>query len=1271
MSKASPTQAWLWHQRLSQLNFDYINLLSKNDIVIGLPKLKYVKDQLCSSCEVSKAKRSSFKTKVVPSSKRRLNLLHMDLCGPMRVESINGKKYILVIIDDYSRYTWTLFLRGTEFLNKTLHAYFKEEGIEHKTSTPRTNGTVLSKDKTVLWLRLLERCFQLLNFLCTLSVNKSSSPTDNSKQQDTPPTMNIHSSSEPTTLATNVNAAENNNNQVADTQFQQDEFINLFCTPVWKNKKDKDQTVIHNKERLVAKGYAQQEGIDLEESFALVARLEVVRIFATYTAHKSFPIYQMDVKTTFLNGPLKQKVYFAQPDGFVDPNHLEKVYRLRKALYGLKQAPRAWTLDPSIPTSVGTPMATKPKLDADLSGKVIDQTNYRSMIGSLMYLTSSKPDIVQAVCYCARYQARPTEKHLKEVKRIFRHLKGTINMGLWCPNDSCFELTAFSDAVHARCLDTSKITYRGIQFLGDKLVSWMSKKQDYTGMSSAEAEYMALSASCAQVENGIIELYFVRTEYQLADMFTKALPKDRTFKVFGIHSDEWKSFQSQPQTALRLIPAESDSLPHAHAQTTKTYYKHQDSRIKKAQELKIKTSINSDIKDSSSETKLRGRLLESFQEDAKTFVLVTSSFSPSIMAYYQLQIATSSKGLTSIILGLMTCILTILVPNSARATAGQRKLKGQWTVDERKAANLDQRLKSLIIYKALMKELVNDGIKLSKLEINIGFINGLPKKWLSFCQCLRNTNHVKDSELASLFGKLKYEENLIDSIYETKNIKSLISATPLSIAFLTTSIVQDFQDSPDDEEDTRSSHEYLNDLEGEYQARDLLANSKRFFKKGTQRFSNAKATDQTECHKCGKKGHFASDYWSKTSVPSYQLPFQHKLLHSSEHKPEPRHTKDFEAKSNKVKAKLAFLSFSASAPSSSLGKNKGLIVETYDWDEEEVSSDDNEVTEGKALMTLTNKERVSVSKESANNGEWVKISIQKCIGEHIPTQKRKILGIDQLIEDTSSSGPKDPVFVRSSADNSEVSITGSNKPKLSETEDSTLSNHDTGKHPLPPIEKLTGVEPISGPKTIKSILKSKSTFKAENLKGITINEPSLAPVRGNKSSLVSKTNSAHAGKLKNVKIEDDPPLAIVMKELNELKLQISNNKSSYFISKNSQQYHTGQSKSSLRSGPSRPKMPFPSCIHCGYNDHQSNDCVYYPICEICGSYDHDTHGHNKIISLRRGIKPRNPQHIIKNYEIYGSNVYTTSDHNDIEWFRKREALQGKKVESFKASQTKS
>ncbi|GJT86195.1 ribonuclease H-like domain-containing protein [Tanacetum coccineum] len=286
---------------------------------------------------------------------------------------------------------------------------------------------------------------------------------------------------------------------------------------LWKNKKDEDQTVIRNKARLVAKGYAQEEGIDFEESFAPVARLEA------------------------------EEVYVAQPEGFVDPDHPEKVYLLRKALYGLKQAPRAWY--------------------DELSNFLMSKGFTKDLVKQYGY----------SVLVIKHDQLKSTSK---EVKRIFKYLKGTINMGLWYPKDSGFELTAFSDADHAGCLDTRKSTSGGIQFLGDKLVSWMSKKQNCTAMSSAEAEYVALSASCAQVmwmrtqlqdygfnynkiplycdsqsaiaiscnpvqhsrtkhihtryhfikeqvENGIIELYFVRTEYQLADMFTKALPEDR------------------------------------------------------------------------------------------------------------------------------------------------------------------------------------------------------------------------------------------------------------------------------------------------------------------------------------------------------------------------------------------------------------------------------------------------------------------------------------------------------------------------------------------------------------------------------------------------------------------------------------------------------------------------------------------------------------------------------------------------------------------------
>ncbi|GJX84543.1 hypothetical protein Tco_0335317 [Tanacetum coccineum] len=424
-------------------------------------------------------------------------------------------------------------------------------------------------------------------------------------------------------------------------------------------------------------------------------------------------------------------------------------------------------------------------------------------------------------------------------------------------------------------------------------------------------------------------------------------------------------------------------------------------------------------------------------------------------------------------------------------------------------------------------------------------------------------------------------------------------------------VLEDFQDSSDDEEDTRSSQEYMNDLEEEYQARALLAKSKRFFKKGTQ-------------------------------------------------------------------------SSSTSAPSPSLGKNKGLIAESYNWDEKEVLSDENEVTKVKALMALAYEERIYVGKESTRNGEWTKISIKKvhtllemkynddrksfldylCIDlnyveeqrnnllskhrnlvqelntckeqllvlkqakldlltmQHVNTEilkenqdlRNELKELTSITETWQNSSNKvnqfiNLIFVKSSADNSNVSSAVSHKSKLSEAEDSTLSNHsaETQKNTTDPSIVVTESSATNYDSVDES--SSNPTFKAGTLKGITINEPSSAPARGNKSSSASKTNSAPA-------------------DIN--------------------QYHTGQSESSSRSRPSRPAMPFPSRIHCGYNDHQSDDCVYYPICEICGSYDHDTHGHNTIISLRRGIKPRNPQHITKNCETCGRNVHTISDHNDIE-----------------------
>ncbi|GJU56403.1 retrovirus-related pol polyprotein from transposon TNT 1-94 [Tanacetum coccineum] len=468
---------------------------------------------------------------------------------------------------------------------------------------------------------------------------------------------------------------------------------------IYKVKLDELGGILKNKARLVARGYRQEEGIDFEESFAPVARLEAIRIFLAFAAHMNMVVYQMDVKTAFLNGNLREEVYVSQPDGFVDKDKPNHVYKLKKALYGLKQAPRAWydmlssflisqdfskgSVDPTLfirrdgkelllvqiyvddiifaastpelcdlfskimcskfkmsmmgkisfflglqisqsPRGifinqskyaleslkkygfdscdpVDTPMVEKSKLDEDKEGKAVDPSHYRGMIGTLLYLTASRPDLQFAICMCARYQARPTEKHLNAVKRIFRYLKGTVNRGLWYPKDSSIALTAFADADHAGCQDTRRSTSGSMQFLGDRLISWSSKRQKSAAISSTEAEYIALSGCCAQilwmrsqltdygfgfnkipmycdnksaialccnnvqhsrskhidirfhfikehVENGVIELYFVNTEYQLADIFTKALGRERI--EFLINKLGMRSFT--PETLKQL-----------------------------------------------------------------------------------------------------------------------------------------------------------------------------------------------------------------------------------------------------------------------------------------------------------------------------------------------------------------------------------------------------------------------------------------------------------------------------------------------------------------------------------------------------------------------------------------------------------------------------------------------------------------------------------------------------------------------------------------------
>nr|GEU43426.1 Gag-Pol polyprotein [Tanacetum cinerariifolium] len=535
----------------------------------NLPKFKYAKEHLCPSCELGKRKRASHPPKPVPNSKQRLHLLHMDLCSPMRVASINEviKNFLKKI---YVRLQGHVIIvrtdNKTEFKNHVLKEYFDIVGITHETSAAKTsqqngvverkNRTLVEAARTIVYNRRTKKIMETMNVLfdelSAMAFEQNSSrpglqkaprtvlvapvlqnlqaPTASMYFQDSAPVptnssntpVSSHNVDTPSqqhaqqkrnlTPSRTASAAEN----VSNVVFEGDLFVNPFATPstesatkdhpleqvigehsgpvlirnqlktdgdmciyaltvsimepksvkealtdpawiesmqeelhqfirldVWelvlspdgikpltlkwlfKNKHDEENTVIRNKTRLVVRGYRQEEGIDFEESFALFAQMEAIRIFLAYAIHKGFTVYQMDVKTAFLHGSLKEDVYVCQPEGFIDADHPSHVYKLKKALYGLKQASRACGIfinqskymneilkkyGLNTCDIIGTLMDIKDKLDLDQIGTPVDATKYRSMIGALMYLTSSRPDVVHATCVCASQNRRDLPK---------------------------------------------------------------------------------------------------------------------------------------------------------------------------------------------------------------------------------------------------------------------------------------------------------------------------------------------------------------------------------------------------------------------------------------------------------------------------------------------------------------------------------------------------------------------------------------------------------------------------------------------------------------------------------------------------------------------------------------------------------------------------------------------------------------------------------------------------------------------------------------------
>nr|GEV56392.1 retrovirus-related Pol polyprotein from transposon TNT 1-94 [Tanacetum cinerariifolium] len=503
LAKASSSQSWLWHQCLLHLNFATINNLVKNNLVQGLPKMKFEKDHLCSACEQGKIHQNHHKS----ASNKPLYLLHMDLCGPIcyllndyeDVGKLKAKGDIGVFIG-YSKDSaaFRIYNKQTHMIHESVNVNFdeilemasKQFSLKHSLSNLNETGKssnlsvskvseASKKDLEDLFQNFYDEYFDSSMIMKSSTTNvetsineevfhevfesfqgESSSSSLNDDEQQSPeevilPQTNTQSIS--INMIPNGDEASTSHNVfnerledayfdastsfhipealrdadwVSAMQEELDQFARL------KNKKDESSLVIQNKARLVVVGYSKKEGIDYDETFARVARTEAIHLYLAYDVHKDFTVFQMDVKTAFLNRIFKEEVYVGQPPGFVSKQYPDHVYALDKALYGLKQAPQAWydvlsqflidsgfqkgPIDTTlfIKKKVPTPMVKQAKLKLDLVGGSVDHTDYRSMIGSLM---------------------------------IFRYLKGTINLGLWYPKDSGFDLTAYSDADHAGC----------------------------------------------------------------------------------------------------------------------------------------------------------------------------------------------------------------------------------------------------------------------------------------------------------------------------------------------------------------------------------------------------------------------------------------------------------------------------------------------------------------------------------------------------------------------------------------------------------------------------------------------------------------------------------------------------------------------------------------------------------------------------------------------------------------------------------------------------
>nr|GEX36839.1 retrovirus-related Pol polyprotein from transposon TNT 1-94 [Tanacetum cinerariifolium] len=588
-AKATIDESNLWHRRLGHINFKTINKLVKGNLVRGLPTKVFENNNTCVAYKKGKQHRASCKTKHVrvlvtkPHNKTPYELLHGRTPSIGFMRPFGCPVTILNTLDSLGKFkekvnegflvgysvnskAFRVFNSRTRIVQETLHstgssnpqnkegdAAFDEK--EHDAEKPESavnlspSSSALSREQDDMTKK--KNKGKISTAGQNYSNNTNPISTVGPPNSNTSPTHGKSSLRDvyqpPDMLKKEDIAYSDHENVGAEADFNN---LETSITKVWilvdlpygkraigtkwvyRNKKDERGIVVRNKARLIAQGHTQEEGIDYEEVFASVDRIEAIRLFLAYASFMGFIVYQMNVKSAFLYETIKEKVYACQPLGFEDPDHPDKVYEVVKALYGLHQAPRAWyeTLanyllenddiifvatnkdlcksfeklmkDKFQMSSMGeltfflglqvkqkkdgifisqdkyvaeilkkfgltkgksatTPIDTEKPLLKDPDGEDVDVHIYRSMIGSLMYLTSSRLDIMFAVCTCARFQVTPKASYLHAVKRIFRYLKGKPHLGLWYPKESPFDLVAYSDSDYAGASLDKKSTTGG------------------------------------------------------------------------------------------------------------------------------------------------------------------------------------------------------------------------------------------------------------------------------------------------------------------------------------------------------------------------------------------------------------------------------------------------------------------------------------------------------------------------------------------------------------------------------------------------------------------------------------------------------------------------------------------------------------------------------------------------------------------------------------------------------------------------------------------